>query len=109
MTDELAGQMRERVAIESWVTARDDAGADAGFWQPAGSVFAEVVPDGGARNVAGEARRSDRRWRVTLRRPVAVTLASRLIWASRTLAVLAVEEDPRRPDRVVVRCETRSG
>jgi head-tail adaptor len=108
MADELAGQLRERVAIETWVAARDDAGADAGFWRPEGSVFADVVPDGGAGSVAGEARRSDRRWRVTLRRPVAVTLTSRLIWASRILAVLAVDDDPRRADRLVVRCEARS-
>lgn len=108
MADVLAGALRERVAIETWVEARDDAGSDAGYWRAERSVFAAVAPDAAAKAVEGEARRSTRRWRVTLRAPVAVSLTSRLIWQSRILAVLAVDDDPRQPDRVVVRCEARA-
>nr|WP_310523983.1 head-tail adaptor protein [Polymorphobacter sp.] len=108
--DELSGALNERVAIEAWVDLRDDAGASAGYWQARGAVFAAVVPDGGASlgsRVEGEARRSRRRWRVTLRAPVDVRLTSRLIWEGQYLAVLAVERDPRRPERVLLRCEER--
>jgi head-tail adaptor len=107
MGEDLAGALCERVAIEAWIDVRDDSGAAAGYWQPRGSVFAAVVPDGGGRGVEGEARRSRRRWRVTLRRAADVRLTSRLIWASQILAVLAVETDPRMPDRTVLRCEAR--
>lgn len=106
MMDELSGTLSQRVAIEAWIDLRDDAGAAAGYWRAAGSAFAAIVADGGG-GVAGEARRSRRRWRVTLRAPVAVALTSRLQWNGGVLAVLAVDNDPRRPDRVVLRCEGR--
>ncbi len=106
MADEFAGALCERVAIEAWVAARDDAGADVGYWQAGPSRLAAIEPDGAGRG-DGEARRSRRRWRVTLRAPVTVGLTSRLRWAGRLLAVLAVEQDPRRRDRVVLRCEAR--
>jgi head-tail adaptor len=111
MGDDFAGSLRERVAIEAWIDMRDDAGASAGYWQPRGHVDAAVVPDvpGGARGVEAEARRSTRRWRVTMRPVADIGLASRLIWGSRILAVLGLENDPRQPDRVVLRCEARGG
>ena len=108
MGDEMAGALRERVAMETWVDDRDDAGGSTGYWHGRGMAFAAVVPDAGAvRAVVGEARRSTRRWRVTLRRPVDAGLTSRLIWQGLVLMVLAVEDDPRLPDRVVLRCEAR--
>jgi head-tail adaptor len=104
--DELSGALSERVAIEAWVDSRDAAGASAGFWQMQGAAFAAIVPAGGG-GIEGEARRSRRRWRVTLRAPIDVRLTSRLIWQGQILAVLAVESDPREPDRVVLACEAR--
>ncbi len=107
MADELAGTLNARVAIESWVAARDDAGADTGHWQHDGPAWAAIVPDGGG-GIAGEARRSRRRWLVTLRAPFAVSLTSRLIWNGDILNVLAVETDPRQLDRIRLRCEVRT-
>lgn len=107
MGEELAGLLRERVAIETWVAARDAAGADAGHWQATGAAAAAIVPDGRAVSPLGEARRSGQRWRVTLRASAAVGLLSRLVWQGRLLAVLAVENDPRQPDRQVLLCEER--
>lgn len=106
MADELSGTLVQRVSLETWVDLRDDAGAAAGYWQAAGSAFAAIAADGGG-GVLGEARRSRRRWRVTLRAPIAVSLTSRLLWNGSVLAVLAVETDPRQADRVVLRCEGR--
>lgn len=106
MTEELSGTLVERVAIERFVEARDDAGAEVGEWRGAGAAWAAIVPDG-AGAAQGEARRSRRRWRVTLRGDAAVGLTSRLVWRGEWLAVLAVERDPRRVDRVVLRCEAR--
>ena len=105
-SDELAGSMVERVAIERFVTARDEAGAEVGEWRGEGAAWAAIVPDG-AGLAEGQARRSRRRWRVTIRAAVAVGLTSRLVWRGLWLAVLAVETDPRRADRVVLRCEAR--
>lgn len=106
MGEDFAGALSERVGLESWVEARDDAGGVAGYWRAEGVVFASVVPDGRGGS-EGEARRSRRRWRVVLRTPVEVRLTSRLLWDAQVLAVLAVETDPQAPERVVVRCEAR--
>jgi head-tail adaptor len=106
MADEFAGALIERVAIEAWVPARDDSGADVGQWQAGPLRLAAIEPDGGGSS-EGEARRTRRRWRVTLREPVTVGLTSRLRWDDMVLAVLAVERDPRRRDRIVLRCEAR--
>ncbi len=107
MADELAGGLDERVAIENWIEARDDAGGDAGHWQLTAGAWAAILPDGGGRAL-GEARQASRRWRVTLRAPAGVSLATRLIWRGAALAVLAVEADPRAPEQVVLRCEARA-
>jgi head-tail adaptor len=111
MGDDFAGSLRERVGVEAWVDARDDSGGSVGFWQPQGQFHAAVVPDagGGMRNVEAEARRSTRRWRVVMRPVVQISLTSRLIWDSLILTVLAIETDPRQRDRIVLRCEARSG
>ena len=106
MDSELSGALKERVAIEAFVDLRDAAGATIGHWTPAGGAWAAVVPDG-AGGPESEARRSRRRWRVTLRTPVTVGLTTRLVWRGQWLAVLSVEADPRRPDRVELRCEAR--
>lgn len=111
MGEDYAGSLRERVGVETWVDARDDSGGSVGYWQPQGHFHAAVVPDAGAgtRTVEAEARRSTRRWRVTMRPAAQIGLTSRLIWDSLVLTVLAVENDPRQRDRVVLRCEARSG
>ncbi len=107
MADEFSGALNQRVAIETWAEQRDDTGSDVGHWQLLGSSWAALEPDG-AGGPAAEARRAHRRWRVTLRRNQPIGLTSRLIWQGQALAVLAVESDPRQPDRVVLRCEARS-
>jgi head-tail adaptor len=110
MGDDFAGGLRERVGIEAWIDARGDDGASVGYWQALGAVHAAVVPDAanGARGVEAEARRSTRRWRVTMRPVADIGLASRLIWGSHILAVLGVDRDPRQPDRIVLHCEART-
>ena len=110
MDIELSGTLRERVGIETFVDARDAAGACVGHWAAAGSAWAVVAPETnsgreGLRGAEGEARRSRRRWRVTLRTPVTVGLTSRLVWRGQWLSVLSVVDDPRRPDRLELRCE----
>lgn len=107
MADELAGTLNERVTLEHWLVGQDDAGTDAGAWQRGGDHAAAVLPDGDGRGRDGEARRQQPRWRLVLRAPLAVTLTSRFVWRGTVLTVLAVDHDPRRPDRLTVRTEAR--
>jgi head-tail adaptor len=108
MVDEFAGTLSERVAIEAWVPGRDAYGAEAGHWQLRGAAAAAVAPDTRGAAVGGEARRSGRRWRVGLRAPPRLDLMSRLIWQGRVLRVLAVDSDPRQPDRQQLVCEEQA-
>lgn len=101
---DFAGALSERVIIEQWLAARDEAAADVGGWGAAEAVAAAVLADGGGA-VEGEARRTRRRWRVVLRAGPRVGLTSRLLWRGRVLRVLAVEEDPALPDRLTLRVE----
>lgn len=107
MADELTGLLTEIVAIDQFVDSRDTSGSATGNWQAAGYAWAAVVPDGRGFN-EGEARRSRRRWRLTLRAPCRAVLTSRIIWRGEWLTVIAVESDPRWPDRVTLRCEARA-
>jgi head-tail adaptor len=108
MADEFAGTLNERVAIETWVPGRDAYGGDAGQWRLDGAAAAAVVPDARGPAVAGEARRSGRRWRLALRSPPVLGLMSRLIWQGRVLKVIAVESDPRRPGHQSLLCEEQA-
>ena len=106
---ELAGRLREQVTLEHWVTARDEAGLDAGHWAVSDTVAAAVEPerllvaDGRGE---GEALRTVSRWRVTLRAPLAVGVTTRLWWRGERLTVLAVQRDPARPEQLVLRCRS---
>jgi head-tail adaptor len=106
MGEELSGALTERVGIERFVDLRDAAGATIGHWAPVGSAWAAIAADGSGGG-DGEAQRTRRRWRVTLRAPAAVGLTSRLVWRGQWLAVLSVADDPRQPDRIELRCEAR--
>ena len=106
MADELTGFLTEIIAIDRFVESRDGSGASAGAWLAAGSAWAAVVPDGRGGS-EGEARRSRRRWRITVRAPTRAELTSRVIWRGDWLNVLAIEGDPRTPDRVTLLCEAR--
>lgn len=106
MAEELTGILTEIVAIDRYVDSRDASGASTGRWLDAGSAWAAVEPDGWAKP-DGESRRSRRRWRITVRAPTRAELTSRVIWRGDWLNVLAIEADPRTPDRVTLRCEAR--
>lgn len=107
MADELTGILTEIIAIDRFVDSRDASGAGVGQWLAAGSAWAAVVPDGRGASI-GDARRSRRRWRITVRAPTRAELTSRVIWRGDWLNVLAIEDDPRTPDRVTLLCEARA-
>ena len=93
--DEMAGALSQRVLIQRWQGARDGTADDVGQWQAVETVFAAVAPDGDPRAAAaGEAARSGRRWRVTLRDRDDLDLSVRLIWRDQILAVRAVDRAP---------------
>ncbi len=114
MTAEFTGSLRDRIAVEHWVSAPDDSGGDAGWWATAGPTWAALVPADlvGTSAVVGERRVTRSRYRLTLRAGSGAGsgagLTSRFRWRDRILAVLRVEPDPRTPDRLTLLVEDRT-
>ncbi|WP_156254369.1 phage head completion protein [Sandarakinorhabdus oryzae] len=106
MDGEQAGALDERVTIERWQAARDAAADDVGRWMVVETVFAQVNRDGAAaRQVAGEAVRSDRRWQVVLRDRDDLGLTVRLRWRDQILTVRVIDREPRRRDFATLWCD----
>jgi len=105
MSAELAGRLRNRVAIERRETDRGALGGANGAWVPIGHAWADLVPAGTGEPVAGEARNMAPRWRVTLRTGADVVVGDRLVWRGRRLKVRRRSEDPTLPDRLTIEAE----
>jgi uncharacterized phiE125 gp8 family phage protein len=103
---EIAGMMVERVTIERWQGGRDAAADAVGTWMPVDDVAAAVTPDGALSAArGGDTARSDRRWRVLLRRRDDIDLAARLRWQGRSLRILAIETHGRQRAHLLLLCE----
>ena len=102
---ELAGTLTETVTIERRGAARDALGGAAGSWAAIATAAAAIAPDARGAATAGDAVAGLPLWRVTLRAPSPVAVGDRLLWRSRRLAVRGVENDPRRPDRIILMAE----
>ena len=105
MSEEFAGSLRERVAIEQRRGERDVlAGAKRGFTYD-GASWAAVSPLVPAGLSVADALSALPRWQVTMRKREGIGPATRLVWRSRFLAVTGVISDPREPAKMIVTCE----
>lgn len=98
---EFAGALRERIQFER----PGPTGTAAAHWQPDGAAWAAVAPLGPGDRIAGGTLSARPRWRVTVRRRGGIDLDCRIIWRTRTLRLVAITEDPRQPDRLVIDTE----
>lgn len=105
MSGELAGALSERIELQRRGTARDALGGAAGDWASLGFAWAGLEPDGAGAAVAGQAADSQPRWRVTLRARDDLMLDDRRVWRGRRLRVRSVAQDPRLPDRILLKVE----
>lgn len=102
---ELAGWLRERIAIERRDPARDAAGGAAGDWTAVGQAWAALEPAGRVAAVEADALRARLRWTVTVRSETDLRIDDRIVWRRARLRVRSVVPDPRTPDRLVVATE----
>jgi head-tail adaptor len=103
--NEFAGALRERVTIEHRDDARDALARGNGTWCYDGAAWVGVTPLVPAELRAADALHAIPRWQVVMRKREGITLATRLVWRGRFLAVRAVVSDPRDPARMVMTCE----
>lgn len=105
MTQEFAGALRERVAIEQRASQRDVWGGAAGGYSYDGAAWAAIAPLTPGEEVAGDVYAALPRWRVTLRRRDRIGPQTRFVWRGRYLKVRTVETDPAAPARMYAVCE----
>jgi head-tail adaptor len=102
---EFAGTLRERIIIERPTTLRTPAGLQESGWEQVGTCLAAIRLEGVGAESEGQALSAMPRLRVTIRRRDGIAIDQRIRWGTRTMMVRQLLDDPRYPDRIVVRCE----
>lgn len=105
MSREFAGNLRERVDIETRLGDRDSMAGASGKYRYDGQAWVAVAP-----LIPGDLSRADAlsalpRWQVTMRKREGVGLGTRLAWRGKYLAVRAVLSDPITPAQMRLTCE----
>lgn len=103
-----AGQLNDRVTLQSSTTTDDGQGGAALTWAnlaTAPTVWAAVRMVSGGDQADGAQTVSRRRYEVTIRRRDDVTSVMRVIRGASTLAILSVNDDREEPDRIILLCE----
>lgn len=102
---EFAGNLRERVLIETRVDSRDVRGRSNGKYVYEGVAWAALMPLAPSDFVRADALSALPRWQVTMRKRESVGMHTRLTWRGRHLAIRALVTDPREPAQMVLTCE----
>lgn len=105
MTDEFAGTLRERILIERPTTTRTPTGLQESGWERVASCLAAIQIEGVGAQSEGMAFSAMPKLRVTIRRRSGIAIDQRIRWGTRTMMVRQLLDDPRYPDRIVMRCE----
>lgn len=102
---EFAGKLRERITIERPTTTRTPTGLQEAGWEPVGRCLAAIGLEGVGAESEGQALSAMPRLRVTIRRRSGIAIDQRIRWGARTLMIRQLLDDPRLPERLVLRCE----
>lgn len=106
---EFAGTLREDIVIERRAEARTSAGLRLEVWEHVGRCRAAIRPDGWGAQEEGASLSALPRHRVSVRRRDGLQVDQRLRWGTRLLHVRQIIDDPRLPDRLILRCEEERG
>jgi head-tail adaptor len=102
---EFAGTLRERIIIERPTTLRTPAGLQESGWEQVATCLAAIRLEGVGAEIEGQALSAMPRLRVTIRRRDGIAIDQRIRWSQRTVMIRQLLEDPRFPDRIMMRCE----
>ena len=102
---EFAGTLRQRVVIERPVTTRTPTGLQESGWERVAACLASIAVEGVGAEAEAMALSAMPRLRVTIRRRAGIAIDQRIRWGARTMMVRQLLDDPRFPDRLVIRCE----
>ena len=105
MSGEFAGTLKERILIERPSSERTAMGLSTSGWGKVVTCLAAIEAEGVGAEAEGQALSAMPRFRLTIRWREGVAIDQRIQWRARILMVRQVMEDPRRRDRIVMRCE----
>jgi head-tail adaptor len=105
VTKEFSGLLRERIAIERPVNLRNAMGLQQAGWEPVCRALASVTLDQVGAEAEGQALSAMPRYKVLIRWREGIAIDQRVQWRGRTLAIRHLLDDPRRRDRILLRCE----
>ena len=102
---EFAGALKERIIIERPTDLRTASGLQTAGWETVARCLAAIVAEGAGAEAEAMALSAMPRFRVTIRRRDGIAVGQRVIWGGRALLVKQRIDDPRLPDRILMRCE----
>jgi hypothetical protein len=88
---EWAGRLKERIRIDGT------------------ECWAAIVPAGEGETIQGMALAAMPRFEVMIRSRAGATVGGQVAWGGRRLLIRQRIDDPRRPDRILLRCEEMRG
>ena len=109
MNGEFTGTLRERIMIERPVQARTSIGVQQFGWERVGTCLASIVPEGAGAEREAMALSAMPRFVVTIRWREGIAIDQRVSWGTRTFMIRQLLGDPRKSDRIVMRCEETRG
>lgn len=105
MSGEFAGTLKERILIERASTERTAMGLQTAGWETVARCLAAIEAEGVGAEAEAQALSAMPRYRVSIRPRDGVGIDQRISWGKRVLMVRQLVDDPRRKDRLIMRCE----
>lgn len=102
---EFAGTLRQRINIDRQTTTRTSTGLQEAGWESVCRCLAAIELEGVGAESEGQALSAMPRLRVTIRRRSGIAIDQRIRWGARTLMIRQMLDDPRFPERLMLRCE----
>ena len=102
---EFAGTLKERIAIERPVAVRTAHGLQQPGWELVARCLASIVTEGAGPEAEAQALSAMPRYRVTIRQRDGIAVGQRISWGLRAMLVKQRIDNPKLPDRILLRCE----
>ena len=102
---EFAGTLKVRIIIERPTDLRTESGLQAAGWEPVARCLAAIVAEGAGAEAEAMALSAMPRFRVTIRRRDGIAVGQRVTWGRRAMLIKQRVDDPKLPDRILLRCE----
>lgn len=102
---EFAGTLKERISIERPADLRTASGLQSAGWEPVAQCLAAIVAEGAGAEAEAMALSAMPRFRVTIRKRDGIAVGQRISWGERAMLVKQRIDDPKLPDRILLRCE----